>query len=330
MDAEFQQFISMIEPVDEDFARSYEEKLAASGQADTVLCHLAGRLAAIRGSERHDLLKKAVIIFAADHAVDGGKNESQGKNSKADALEIASGRGPINKVAHKVGAGVLLLDMGLQEDIPESPGVQVLKVMAGSHYYGNGPAMAEDEMLDALYSGIQIGQNLADEGYTAIGIGSLGERSILTAFILTAAFYRSQMPDLAGSLKEKNQMKMLGAVLRTHGLDCTRPLELLQKAGAPDVAAMVGCILSAAHRHVALVFDNAVTGAAVLIAQALQPAVMGYVFPSAAYAEPVHRMQMEYLHLNPVVSDPGKDDQAMGSVLGLSVLDAAVESMKED
>ena len=325
MDAEFQQFISMIEPVDGDFARSYEEKLAASGQADTVLCHLAGRLAAIRGSERHDLLKKAVIIFAADHAVDGGKNESQGKNSKADAMEIASGRGPINKVAHKVGAGVLLLDMGLQEDIPESPGVQVLKVMAGSHYYGNGPAMAEDEMLDALYSGIQIGQNLADEGYTAIGIGSLGERSILTA-----AFYRSQMPDLAGSLKEKNQMKMLGAVLRTHGLDCTRPLELLQKAGAPDVAAMVGCILSAAHRHVALVFDNAVTGAAVLIAQALQPAVMGYVFPSAAYAEPVHRMQMEYLHLNPVVSDPGKDDQAMGSVLGLSVLDAAVESMKED
>ena len=91
-------------------------------------------------------------------------------------------------------------------------------------------------MLDALYSGIQIGQNLADEGYTAIGIGSLGERSILTAFILTAAFYRSQMPDLSGSLKEKNQMKMLGAVLRTHGLDCTRPLELLQKAGAPDVA----------------------------------------------------------------------------------------------
>ena len=73
---------------------------------------------------------------------------------------------------------------------------------------------------------------------------------------------------------------------------------------------MVGCILSAAHRHVALVFDNAVTGSAVLVAQALQPAVTGYVFPSAAYAEPVHQMQMEYLHMKPVVSDPGKDDQA--------------------
>ena len=86
MDAELQQFISMIELVDGDFARSYEEKLAVSGRADTVLCHLAGRLAAIRGSARHDLLKKAVVLFAADHAVDGGKNESQGKNSKADVV----------------------------------------------------------------------------------------------------------------------------------------------------------------------------------------------------------------------------------------------------
>ena len=34
--------------------------------------------------------------------------------------------------------------------------------------------------------------------------------------------------------------------------------------------------------------------------------------------------------MKPVVSDPGKDDQGMGSALGLSVLDAAVESMKED
>ena len=36
--------------------------------------------------------------------------------------------------------------------------------------------MSEDEMMDALFSGLQIGQNLADEGYTAVGLGNLGER----------------------------------------------------------------------------------------------------------------------------------------------------------
>lgn len=82
-------------------------------------------------------LQKAVVVFAADHAVDGGENKTNGKNSKADALEIATGRGPINKVAHRIGAGVMLLDMGLEEDIPESQGVQDLKVMHGSHF---GPA----------------------------------------------------------------------------------------------------------------------------------------------------------------------------------------------
>lgn len=82
----------------------------------------------------------------------------------------------------------MLLDMGLEEDIPESQGVQNLKVMHGSHFWARQDAMSEDEMMDALFSGLQIGQNLADEGYTAVGLGNLGERGLLTAFILTAVF----------------------------------------------------------------------------------------------------------------------------------------------
>ena len=67
---------------------------------------------------------------------------------------------PRIKVAHRIGAGVMLLDMGLEEDIPESQGVQDLKVMHGSHFWARQDAMSEDEMMDALFSGLQIGQNL--------------------------------------------------------------------------------------------------------------------------------------------------------------------------
>ena len=50
-------------------------------------------------------------------------------------MEIAGGKGAINKVAHRIGAGVMLLDMGLEEDLAESQGVQNLKVMHGSHFW---------------------------------------------------------------------------------------------------------------------------------------------------------------------------------------------------
>lgn len=124
-------------------------------------------------------------------------------------------------------------------------------------------------------------------------------------------------------------MKMLGALLRTQHLDSREPLALLQRAGAPDIAAMTGFILSAARRRLPVVFDNAVTGAAVLVAQALQPAVRDYVFPSAAYAEPVHQMQMSYLGMKPHLAGAGRADQGMGSVLGLSLLDAAAALLQE-
>lgn len=74
-------------------------------------------------------------------------------------MEIATGRGIVNKVAHEVNAGVLLLDMGLEEDIPESEGVQNLKVMHGSHYVGIASAMTEDEMLDALSAASRLVNN---------------------------------------------------------------------------------------------------------------------------------------------------------------------------
>ena len=49
----------------------------------------------------------------------------------------------------------------------------------------------------------------------------------------------------------------------------------------------------------ALVFDNAVTGAAVLAAVTIEPLVKDYVFPSAAYEEPIHKEQCRFLGIKP-------------------------------
>lgn len=173
MDQVLEQVISAIEPMDlAKTAECYQRLASLTIRQDSKLSYLAGRIAGVQGTLHPEKLQKAVVVFAADHAVDGGENKTKGKNSKADALEIATGRGPINKVAHRIGAGVMLLDMGLEEDIPESQGVQNLKVMHGSHFWARQDAMSEDEMMDALFSGLQIGQNLADEGYTAVGLGN--------------------------------------------------------------------------------------------------------------------------------------------------------------
>lgn len=331
MDQVIASIIAQIQPMDyQKTAECYERLAHLSVQQDKNLSYLAGRIAGVQGLLHPKKQKKAVVLFAADHAVDGGENKTKGKNSKADALEIATGRGAINKVAHRIGAGVLLLDMGLEEDIPESQGVQNLKVMHGSRFWAKGDAMTEDEMMDALFSGLQIGQNLADEGYTAIGLGNIGERALLTAFVLTAPFFHDSLEDLPDNLRNGTQLKKFAALMDRLELTTTNPLDLLQRAGSPDIAAMVGFILSAAQRKLLIVFDNAVTGAAVLIAQALCPTVSDYICQSAKYMEPVHQMQMKLLKLRPFVETDGLPDQGIGSAMGLTMIDAAVQMMDEN
>lgn len=331
MDSVLEQVIAGIGPLNlEKTGECYAKLSSLPVRQDGKLTYLAGRIAGVAGTLQPSLLKKAVVLFAADHAVDGGENKTKGMKSKAAALEIAAGKGHINKVAHQIGAGVLLLDMGLEQNIPESEGVQDLKVMHGSRFWAKGPAMTEDQMLDAMFSGLQVGENLADEHYNALGLGNIGERALLTAFILTAAFFRDSMNDLPSHMKSQGRLEQLTALMDRLELDAGDPLDLLRRAGSPDIAAMVGLILAAAHRRLLVVFDNAVTGAAILLSRALCRHVDDYVIPSARYAEPVHQMQMKKMGLK-AFFETGQDmDQGMGSVIGLSLLDAAVDMMNKE
>lgn len=331
MDSVLEQVIAGIGPLNlEKTGECYAKLSSLAVPQDGNLTYLAGRIAGVSDTLQPSLLKKAVVLFAADHAVDGGENKTKGMGSKAAALEIAAGKGHINKVAHQIGAGVLLLDMGLEQNIPESEGVQDLKVMHGSHFWVKGPAMTEDQMLDAMFSGLQIGENLADEHYNALGLGNIGERGLLTAFILTAAFFRDSMNDLPSHMKSQGKLEQLTALMDRLRLDAGDPLDLLRRAGSPDIAAMVGLILAAAHRRLLVVFDNAVTGAAVLLSRALCSQVDDYVIPSARYAEPVHQMQMKKMGLKAFFETGQDTDQGMGSVIGLSLLDAAVDMMNKE
>lgn len=103
-------------------------------------------------------------------------------------------------------------------------------------------------MMDALFSGLQIGQNLADEGYTAVGLGNLGERGLLTAFILTAVFFRDQLEELPEHMSPVKEIREIEGSHRPRFPSMRRIRWTLRRAGAPDITAMVGFILSATRK----------------------------------------------------------------------------------
>ena len=99
--------------------------------------------------------------------------------------------------------------------------------------------------------------------------------------------------------------------------------------GGIDISVLTGFVLGAASHRMVVVFDNAITGAAVLAAQAVNPLVREYVFPSSVYDELIHQAQCRYLGVKPYLHYGLNIDEGLGATMGLSLIDASMHMLND-
>ena len=241
-------------------------------------------------------LRKALVVFCGDTAVDG-VNKTQGRLSFNEAAVISQGYGPVNAAARRINAPVYLIDIGLQKDTTAISGILHQKVIHGTHH--GYPAMDKETAERAVSAGMAVAQAVIRQGIEAVGLGHVGERYMLSALaVTTAALHHKEVGNLAEN-----------------------PLEVLAATGSTEIVAMFGFITVCAKNGVAVVFDDAVSGAAALAATIVYPEVLSGIFPSLAYDEPVHKMQMQALHMEPMLHYGITGGAGLGAAAGLSLLD---------
>lgn len=179
----------------------------------------------------------------------------------------------------------------------------------------------------------QLGKEQVTQVHNAIGVGTIGERSLLSGLAITKAITNYDMAELLTdnecTLSIREKADRLEQTMKRYGLESADALTVLQSVGSPEIIMLTGFILKAASLHCAIVFDTAVTGAAVLAATKINPLVKDYVFPSVAYNEPVHKAQMKYLGFTTYLNYDLAVDEAVGSALGLSLLDASLHMLND-
>lgn len=283
------------------------------GQLEDMAIQLSG----ILGTERPQELKKAVVIMAGDTAVDR-ENKTNGKLSMAELTMVSKGLAPVSAAARMIDAPVYIVDLGLEQETENVEGVLTKKVTHGTHQ--GHPAMEEGAAASAISLGMSIGKTLSGQGIQAVGLGNIGERSMLSALAVTAAVMKKEL--------QENSMKQGFSInLGTINDIKVDPIGVLAAVGSAEIAGLFGLVVQAAREGMAVVFDNAVTGAAVLAAVAVYPEVKDYVFPSVYYEEPIHQMQMKKLEMKSFLHYDFTLAQGVGSVMGLSLLDASLDML---
>ena len=285
---------------------------------------IAVRLAGITGKIKPGKLNKAIVIMAGDTAVDGENTNLRlvihDLLSLTEVQMVSRGLGTVSAVARTLGAPVYLIDVGLEQNTNDIEGVLTNKVVYGTHR-GN-PALDQDAVSAAISIGMSVARTLAVQGIQAVGLGNIGERSLLSALGVTAAIMKKELQE--NSLKDGFSLHMDDV-----GNMANDPVGVLSRVGSAEIAGLFGLVVQAAREKIAIVFDNAVTGAAVLAAIEVYPEVRDYVFPSAAYNEPVHQIQMKKLGMKPFFYYDFTVAEGFGSAMGLSLFDAALDMVNE-
>lgn len=314
--------MSSIPKLNEDVMKAcqlYVDNLIKPIHSLGKLEEMAVRIAGITGRVKPSYLNKALVIFGGDTAVDG-ENKTKGQLSHDEMKLVSQGYGPVNVIARQLEAPVYLIDAGLEKDTTDIEGVLTKKMIHGTHH--GRPAMDDEVVENAIALGMSVAKTLASQGVEAAGIGNIGERSLLSALAVTAAIMKEDLMKVSAGSSFRLSLSGVG----DFGKD---PVGNLAEVGSAEIAALFGFVVEAARKGMIVVFDNAVTGAAVLSAVTVYPEIRNFVFPSVYYDEPIHKMQMQKLQMNAFLHYDFTEAEGFGSALGLSLLDAANDMLNQ-
>ena len=302
--------------------REYVDNLTKPLGSLAQLEEMAIRIAGITCRKKPARLQKAIVIAAADTAIDSPDNQDHGKKSLAELMLIAGGAAPVSALARELQAPAYVADVGLEQNTEHVAGVMLHKMQNGSQSLQKGDALTQEACAEAIAFGGALAGELAHSGVEALALGEIGARGALAALAVTTAF-------LGPELSEAMRAQGFTAQSEAWTLAQTEPETVLARYGNASIAMLTGLVLGAAARHMAIVFDNSVTGAAAVAAAAIAPRVKDYVFASAAYPDPLHQLQLQKLGLQEALHYNFTLAQGLGSTLGLSLLDASLDMLNE-
>ena len=135
----------------------------------------ARRIVSITGNKMPVLDKKVVFTFAGDHGIaDEGVSAFPKEVTPQMVLNFLRGGAGINVLARHAGADVVVVDIGVDYDFGDVPGLVSRKVMRGTANMRKGPAMTRDQAEQCLQVGIDLAREYAKKGYRIFGTGDMG------------------------------------------------------------------------------------------------------------------------------------------------------------
>jgi len=293
---------------------------------------LALQIGLVLGSETPRLEAPQLLVCAGDHGLAARGVSAYPSDVTWQMVEnFLAGGAAVSVLARQHGLALTVADCGVRHDFAPRPGLLVRKLGPGTADSLEGPAMTAAQCEQAIANGRDIVRSLPGNALLLgeMGIGNSSAAALLLARIAGLDIDACTGPgtglDEAGVARKRG---VLRGVLQRHA-KATTPLAALAAFGGFEIATLVGAVLQAADERRVIVLDGFISGAAVLVAQALRRQVVQRCIAAHQSAEPGHAAMLAHLGLAPFLRLDLRLGEGSGAALAWPLLESACRVLAE-
>jgi len=336
----------------------------ALGRLDEMVLKLASH----QQNDNPKIDKIWVSLFAADHgvAVEDVSEFEQNQTGKW-AEDLCQGKALSNVLINDANATFEVVDVGLQEPLPETPNLIQANIAAGTQNFVGAPAMSQAQLIQALEVGMSAAERAKQSGADLFVSGELGVANTTSALAMTAVLSGKPVMELLEigrkrvMRSEQHKAELIDKAIELHKESLKSPLKILQHLGGYEVAALCGAYIRCAQLGLTVVVDGLMGTVAAWIADLVSrndqllhckstedlmdlgqysvpetlfcicgncPRLVEWCFFAHQSAENFHALVLEILAVDPILQFDMKLGQGSGALLVIPLLKQACAAHK--
>lgn len=327
-----------IPPIDTSLTRALQAAIddktkprGALGQLEA----LALQIGLVQGSTQPALRRPAVLVFAGDHGVaDAGVSAYPAEVTAQMVMNFLAGGAAINVFSRQHGLLLEVIDAGVRTPLAAAPGLIDRRLGPGTRNFAEETAMTRAQAEAALAAGIERVGWHARQGTNVIAFGEMGIANTSAAACLVSRLAGLPLHECIGrgtglddaGLAHKHDV--LARAMQRHA-GAVDPVDVLAALGGFEIAMMAGAFLGAAAQRMLVLVDGFIASAALLVAQRIDPAVVGYCVFSHCSHEQGHRALLAHFGARPLLSLDLRLGEGTGAALAYPLVVSAVAFLQQ-
>lgn len=296
---------------------------------------LALKISLIQQTLTPELRKPHNVLFAADHGIiEEGVSVSPKEVTWQQLSHFSRGGAGINFLCDQHGFKLVLVDAGVDYDIPEGHGIIDMKVRKGTRNFLHEPAMTIEELELCIESGARIVKDIYATGCNTISFGEMGSGNTSPSAIWMHLFTSIKLEKCIGAgagLDNAGIRHKYGVLEKAVGnyKGDDDPKSKIAWFGGYEMAMALGGMLQAAELGMLIIVDGFIMTSVILAASRLYPEVMDYAVFSHQGDESGHKLMLDAMGVKAILHLDLRLGEGSGAVCAFPILESAVRMINK-